>query len=149
MLFIPAVGCALVLPAVGYALSVLLIFSCCWVCSSRGLCTRVASFLLLTTDSLAVVLSLIPPASLCGSLRFQHHYSALRHFVIVCFAEGALVPRIRSLQQCILLTMRTGFSFACYFSFTCSAEMSVSLFTGCVHLHKVRVFIAASNSRQQ
>ena len=55
-----AVGCALVLPAVGYVLSVLLIFPCCWVCSSRGHRTRVASFLLLTTDSLAVVSSLLP-----------------------------------------------------------------------------------------
>ena len=62
---------ALVVPVFGYALSVLLIFTCCWVCSSRGRRTRVASFLPLTTGSLLVVLSLIPPASLCGSLRLR------------------------------------------------------------------------------
>ena len=92
-LVLPTVGFALVLLAVGYALTVLLISPCCWVCSSHGPRTRVASsanvFLLLTTCSLAVVPSLIPPASLCGSLRLsasgllQHHYSALRHFVVV------------------------------------------------------------------
>ena len=90
--------------AVDFALSVLLIFTCCWVCSSRGPRTRVASFLLLTTGflavvpslvslttgSLAVVPSLLPPASLCGSLRLVVrlndsvvYYPALRHFVIV------------------------------------------------------------------
>ena len=84
---------------------VLLIFPCCWACSSHGHRTRVASFLLLTTGclavvlsliplntgSLAVVLSLIPPASLCGSLQLprclvwnlQHHYVAVCHCVIV------------------------------------------------------------------
>ena len=36
--------------------------------------------------------------------------------------------------------MRIGFSSARCFFFTCSAEMSVSLFTGCVHPHKVRGF---------
>ena len=36
-----------------------------------------------------------------------------------------------SLQQRVLLTMVNGFSSARYFFFTCSAEMSVSLFTGC------------------
>ena len=90
MLFSPAVGCVLVLPAVGYALSVLLIFPWCWVCSSCSPRTRVAFFLLLTTGSLAVVQSLIPPASLCGSLQLpgclvwhlQHHYVAMCHCVI-------------------------------------------------------------------
>ena len=67
----PAFCFALVVPVFGYALSVLLIFPCCWVCSSRGHRTRVASFLPLTTGSLLVVLSLIPPASLCGSLRLR------------------------------------------------------------------------------
>ena len=67
----PAFCFALVVPVFGYALSVLLIFPCCWVCSSRGHRTRVASFLPLTTGSLLVVLSLIPPASLCGILRLR------------------------------------------------------------------------------
>ena len=156
-LVLPAVGHALVLPAVGYALSVLLIFPCCWVCSSFGPCTRVAFFLLLTTGSLAVVPSLIPlttgslavvpflipPASLCGSLRLRGSLLApstpllsIKPLRDCCFAVDALVPRTGSLQQRVLLTMRTGFSFVRYFSFTCSAEMSVPLFTGCVHPHK-------------
>ena len=71
MLFSPAVDYALDLPAVGCALSVLLIFPCCWVCSSRGPRIRVASFLLLTTGSLAEVPSLLPPPSLFGSLRLR------------------------------------------------------------------------------
>ena len=65
-LVLPAVGYALVLPAVGYALSVLLIFHSCWVRSSRGHRTRVASLLHPTTDSLAEVLSLLPPALLAS-----------------------------------------------------------------------------------
>ena len=156
MLFFPAVGFALVLPAIGSALSVLLIFHCCWLCSSRGSCTRVASFLLLTTGSLAVVPSLIPLTT--GSLAVVPSLVLQRYFVVVYdsvarfwppppllsiaplrdrwFAVGALVPRKRSLQQCVLLTMRTGFSFACNFSYTCSAEMSVPLFSGCVHRRK-------------
>ena len=95
-----------------------------------------------------------------------------RHFVVVCdsvvrfwppptpllsiaslrdcwFAVGALAPRIGSLPQRVLLTMRIGFSFARYFSFTCLAEMSVPLFKGCVHPHEVKVFIAARDSGQQ
>ena len=60
MLFSPAVGHALDLPAVGHDLSVLLIFTRCWVCSSHGPRIRVASFLLLTTGSLAAVPSLLP-----------------------------------------------------------------------------------------
>ena len=64
------------------------------------------------------------------------------------FAVGALAPREVGLQQCGLLSLGIGFSFARYFSFTCTAEMSVSLFTGCVHPHQVRVLIAASDSGQ-
>ena len=43
------------------------------------------------------------------------------------FAAGALDPRESSLQQRALLSLKIGFSFARYVSFTCSAEMSVSL----------------------
>ena len=53
MQFSPPAGSVLVLPAVGYALSVLLIFTCCWECSARGPRTRVAFFLLHTTGSLS------------------------------------------------------------------------------------------------
>ena len=144
------------LACIGSALSVLLIFHCCWLCSSRGSCTRVASFLLLTTGSLAVVPSLIPLTT--GSLAVVPSLVLQRYFVVVYdsvarfwppppllsiaplrdrwFAVGALVPRKRSLQQCVLLTMRTGFSFSRNFSYTCSAEMSVPLFSGCVHRRK-------------
>ena len=139
--FSPAVGYALVLLAVGHALSGLLISRCCWVCSSRGPRTRVASsahvFLLLTTDSQAVV------PSLCGSLRLRGSLLSpptpplsIKPLRDCPFAVGALVPRIGSLRQRVLLTMTIGFSFARYFVFfTCSAEMSVPLFTGCVHPH--------------
>ena len=156
VLVLPFVGDALVLLAVGCALSVLLIFTCCWVCSSRGPPTRIVFFLLLTTGSLALVLSLLPPASICGSLRLRSSplspptsllsIKSLRDW---CLTVDALVPWTGSSQQSVLLMMRIGFSFAHYFFLTCSAEMSVSLFTGCVHPHKVRVFIAASDSGQQ
>ena len=43
------------------------------------------------------------------------------------FAVGALAPREGSLQQRNLLSVRNSCSFARYFSFTCSAVMSVSL----------------------
>ena len=137
------------LPAVGYALSILLIFPCCWVCSSRGPRTHVA-FFLLTTGSLAVVLSLIPQASLCGSLRLRGSLLSpptpllgIKPLRDCCFAVGALAPRISGLQQRVPLTMRIGFSFARYFFFfPRSAEMHVSMFTGCVHPHKLRIFIA-------
>ena len=145
------------------------IFSCCWACSSRGPRSRVAFFLLLTTDSLAVDPSLIPfttgslavflplfpPASLCGSLRLRGSLLSPPTSLLSIeplrdcwFAADALVPRIGSLHQRVLLTMRIGFSFARYFFFACSAELSVSLCTGCVHPHEVRVFIAASDSGQ-
>ena len=84
MLFSPAVGFALVLPAVGHALSVLFIFPKlldmlfsrseyprCFLPSfllATGSLSVVPSLIPLTTGSLAVVLSLLPPASLCGSL---------------------------------------------------------------------------------
>ena len=145
----------------------MLLSACCWLCSclacccprpSRGPRTRVAFFLglthcslavgsliALTTGSLAVVLSLLPPASRCGSLRFRGSLlsppTPLRSIGPLrdcCFAVDALAPRIGSLQERVLLTMRIGFSFARYFFLTCSAAMSVSLFTGCAHPHKVR-----------
>ena len=95
----PAVGHALDLPAVGYALvclllamllSVLFIISPDRRCSSRRPRTRADSFLLLTSGSLGVVPSLLPPASLCGSLHLpgclvwhlQHHYVARYSCVI-------------------------------------------------------------------
>ena len=67
---------------------------------------------------------------ICGSLRFRGSLlassntttPALRHWVHCWFAEGRT-----SLQQCGLLSVKVGFSFARNFSFTCSAEMSVSL----------------------
>ena len=91
MFFSPAVGFALDLPAAGYALSVLLIFPCCWVCSSRGPRIRVDSFLPLTTGSLAVVPSLASSSVTLwlftilwfASGLLQNHCSALHHFVIV------------------------------------------------------------------
>ena len=43
------------------------------------------------------------------------------------FAVGALAPWESSLQRHSLLSVRIGFSFARYFSITCSPEMSVSL----------------------
>ena len=110
------------------ALSVLLIFTCCWRCSSRGPRTRVALFLL-TTGSLAVVshrwlfgcgsVSASSPASLCGGLRFRgsHLSPSMKPLRDCCFLVGALVPRIGSLQQRILLTIRIGFSFARHFFF--------------------------------
>ena len=155
-LVLPAVGEALVLLAVGYALSVLLFFTCCWVCSSRGPRTRIVFFLATTTGSLALVPSLLPPASLCGSLRLcssllspPTSLLSIKSLRDCCLTVDALVPWTGSSQQRVLLMMRIGFSFAHYFFLTCSAEMSVSLFTGCVHPHKVRVFIAASDSGQQ
>ena len=139
-----AVGDALVLPAVGYVLSVLLIFPCCWVCSSRGPPTRIVFFLLLTTGSLALVLSLLLPASLRSSpLSPPTSLLSIKSLRDCCLTVDALVPWTGSSQQRVLLMMRIGFSFARYFFLTCSAEMSVSLFTGCVHPHKVRVFTAA------
>ena len=125
-------------PAVGDALLAVLV--------------RVAFFLPLTTGWLfgcgsshhwlfgCGSVSASSPASLCGSLRFRGSLllpptpllSILRD---CCFAVGALIPRTGSLQQRVLLTMRIGFSFARYFFFTCSAEMSASLFTGGVHSH--------------
>ena len=99
---------------------------------------RVAFILLLTTGSLAVVLNLLPPASLCGSLRLRGSLLSPPTSLLsieplrdCCFEADALVPQIGSLQQRVLLTMRIGFSSARYFFFTCSAEMSVSLFTCC------------------
>ena len=55
-------------------------------------------------------------------------------------AVGALALWSCSLQQRVLLTMRTGLSFARYISFTRSAEMSVSPFTGCAYTHNVSFF---------
>ena len=138
---LPAVGYALDLPAVGFALDCLLLASllsaCCWFRSSRGPRIRVVSFLL-ATDSLAMVPSLLPPASLCGGcdsvVRFwpsptpQLSIAPLRD---CCFADSALAPREGSLQQRGLLSVRIGCSFARYFSFTCSAEMSVTLVIVC------------------
>ena len=75
-------------------------FPCCWVCSSRGPRTHVAFFLLLTTGSLAVVLSLLPPASLCGSLRRRGSLLSPPTALLsieplrdCCFEVDALVPR--------------------------------------------------------
>ena len=163
-LALPAVGSALVLPAGGYATLVLLhrlMSPPVGYARLSGPRARVGSssdvFLLLTTGPLAVVPSLIPSSSVtsrCGSLRFRGSLlsppTPLRSIGPLrdcCFAVDALAPRIGSLQERVLLTMRIGFSFARYFFFTCSAAMSVSLFTGCVHPHKVRVFVAASDSR--
>ena len=112
----------------------------------RHIPSRFPSLIPLATGSLAVVLFLLPPASLCGSLRLRGSrlspptsQLSIKPLRDCCFAVDALVPRAGSLQRRALLTMRIGFSFARYFFFTCSAEMSVSLFTGCVHPHKVRV----------
>ena len=80
-----------------------------------------------------------PPTPLRGSVPLRDRW----------FAVGARAPWSCCSQQRVLLTMKTGFSFARYFSFTCSADMYVSVFTGCVHPHEVKVFIAASDSGQQ
>ena len=153
MRFSPSAGFALVLPAVGFAL--LGSFHHCSRSSmffSRGHRTRVALLHSsrhklvgcgsvsdsLTTGSLAAVSSLIPPASLCGGLRLRGPLLASSTTAQHCATSCLLVRgrRTRSLPQRVLLTMRIGSSFARYFSFTCSAEMFVPLFTGCVHLMK-------------
>ena len=151
MVFSPAVGGALVLPAVGYALVLPAVGFAILpgLCSSRRPRTRVAFFPLLTTGSLAVVLSLLPPASLSGCFPLRGSLLSPPTSLLNIQPLRHLVPRIGSSQQRVLLTMRIGFFFARYFSFTCSAEMSVSLFTGSVHPHEVRVFIAASDWGQQ
>ena len=100
MLFSPAVGFALVYLLLAVLLSCLLlaVLLSCLLLAMLLSCLfdfhlmlgRVAFFLLLTTGSLAVVLSLLPPASLCGKLTtpwfasglLQHH-SALSHSVTV------------------------------------------------------------------
>ena len=123
-------------------------YPCCFfLLLTTGSLAVVPSLIPLTTGSLAVVLSLLPPASLCGSLRLRGSLLSPPTSLLsieplrdCCFEEDALVPQIGSLQQRVLLTMRIGFSSARCFFFTCTAEMSVSLFTGCVHPHKVRGF---------
>ena len=127
------------------AFLVLFISPCCLACFPRGI--GVASCLLLTSSSLAVILSLNPPASLCG--RFPASWVPrlapptpprgnlpLRDRLFAIYA-----PWSCSLQQHVLLTMRIGSSFARNFSFTCSAELYVPLFTGCVHNHEVKIYI--------
>ena len=78
------------------------------LCSSRGPCIRVTSFLL-TTGSFAVVLSLILPVSLCGSLRLRDSLLApstpllcIKPLRDCCFAVDAVVTRVGSLQQYVL-----------------------------------------------
>ena len=102
----------------------------CMLCMS----TCVASFMLFST-------MVSPTLKVCLSLYTLLRSHLRSHLFVNCC--------IRRYSIYTLLTMRIGFSFARYFFFTCSAEMSVSLFTGCVHPHKVMVFIAASDSGQQ
>ena len=128
-LLLPAVGFALLLPAVGFAL----LGSFHRFSPSRRLSAALRAHrrfdvllavlvpvllhlvLLFTTDSLAVVPSLLPPASLCGSLHLPGclactsntttQHCALRDRWL---AVGARAPRSCSLQQRVLLTVRTG-----------------------------------------
>ena len=122
-------------PAVGCPLSVLLFFAV--GCALLAVLAPVL-LLLLTTGCLAVVPSLIPPASLwLFAIASGTFNTTTLHDC--CFGVDALVPRTsNSSQQCFPLTMKTGFSVAPLLLHV------VSLFTGCVH--PTKVFITASDS---
>ena len=107
-------------PAVGTALSVLLILPCCWLCSSRLLLAVLFCLLLAVLFSPVSVLCLLAsprPALLCGNLLFRGSsqapptpllsMAALRdHW----FAVSVRDPQHRSLQQHGLLFVGSGFT---------------------------------------
>ena len=119
-----------------------------WFCLGFSTLARWLWFLLyfsLTTGFLAVALSLILPETLCGRLHLPgclactsnttSQHCALRDRWL---ARGARAPRSCSLQQCVLLTVRTGLRSRCrcgpsVVSNTTPTPLCDSL--GCVHPH--------------
>ena len=131
MLFSPPVGFALVCLRLAMFLS-----ACCWLCSCLPICwlCSFGSF----DFSLLLGVLFSRPSYPCCFLKSSHHWlwpwflsplalwlwfayvtsnttAQLKPLRDCGFAVGALVPRIRSLQQRVLLTMRIGFFFVRYF----------------------------------